>query len=72
MHINVVQNLASLFGREPMDYYLIEIRDFLNGIEKERFTFLGLSLLTVYQIKGLLPGQLKEEMNGKLLREDKG
>lgn len=55
-----------------MDYYLIEIRDFLNGIEKERFTFLGLSLLTVYQIKGLLPGQLKEEMNGKLLREDKG
>ena len=26
LHANIVQDLASGFGMEPMDYYLIEVR----------------------------------------------
>ena len=48
VHANVVLDLATGFGKEPFDYYLIEMREFLNSIEKERLSFLGLSMLTVY------------------------
>jgi hypothetical protein len=41
-------DIASSFGKDPFDYYLREIPRFLNSLDKEKLSFLGLALITVY------------------------
>lgn len=56
-------DIASCFGKDPFDYYLVEMKDFLNSFDRLRLSFLGLALITVFQMKGLLPSQLSNYVN---------
>ena len=48
VYINVVQNLSNKFGIEVWFYYIFQLKNFLNGLDGDIISLLGMSLFTIY------------------------
>ena len=54
IYLNIFENLSANFGVESHLYYLNELKYFINYIDGDKLSLIGLCLLTISQMKGNL------------------
>ena len=52
--------MSNKFGIEVWFYYIYELKNFLNELDGDTISLLGMSLFTVYQINGKLEGEIQK------------